>query len=231
MIPEDAPPPAPIGHNNPPSMIETALEMQRAELETFRARRDEIMAAANRKVVVDRETAGDAGDIIKVAGEVWKKLDDERLARSQPFRDAWLKLKAIVDEFWTPAAEAVDELRRRLKEWDDAEEDRIKAQQREQAKAMADMRRRASRTAAKPPAPPAEALPPKRRKIHGDLGATVSRVDKVEFEVVDVRLVPDWILNSPTVKAAIVEVVRSTAKHIPEIPGITRNVVRDSQVR
>ena len=69
------------------------------------------------------------------------------------------------------------------------------------------------------------------RKIVGDLGARVSTVDKKIYRVVDVRAVPDFILNSPTVHEAIVQVVKSMAKHMPVIAGIETTTATDNPIR
>src|SRR3546814_21150828 len=62
--------------------------------------------------------------------------------------------------------------------------------------------------------------PARRRKIVGALGATVSKVERKIYRVVDVRAVPDLILNSKTVHEAIVAVAQSMSKHMPSIEGI-----------
>src|SRR3546814_7334185 len=54
--------------------------------------------------------------------------------------------------------------------------------------------------------------PARRRKIVGDLGATVSQVERKIYRVVDVRAVPDLILNSKTVHEAIVAVDRKSTR-------------------
>src|SRR3546814_17210329 len=61
--------------------------------------------------------------------------------------------------------------------------------------------------------------PARRRKIVGDLGATVSQVERKIYRVVDVRAVPDLILNSKTVHEALVPVAKSMSKHMPSTEG------------
>src|SRR3546814_10871857 len=70
-----------------------------------------------------------------------------------------------------------------------------------------------------------------RRKIVGDLGATVSQVERKIYRVVDVRAVPDLILNSKTVHEAIVAVAKSMSKHMPSIEGIEITTENDNQIR
>ena len=233
MIEEDRPYRG-IGDNNPPEPINPVGEMRDHLDEKFASRRDEIITAANRKQVTDRATAGDAGDIIKIAAEVARLVDSDRRERTDPLRKTADSIKGAADAFWEPVVDAIDALRARLKAWTDAEDARIEQQAREQAEAMAKMRQQAAANVPEPetPAPPPPApLPARRRKIRGDLGATVSTVDRKEYRVIDVRAVPDFILESETVKAAIIQVVRQTAKHFGPIPGIEETTASDNQVR
>lgn len=241
VIPDEAPL-APRDHNQPPDLVRALGEAQVEALEPFIRRRNELVGAANAKTVFDRISAGDAADIIRIAGEVFKRIDEDRMERTTPYRKAADLAKGIADGFWIPVDEAVTALRGRLKAWTDAEDDRIAAQQREQNEAMAQMRRAAEpigpgdsgggEGACSPNPPPRSAPQPAfRRKIRGDLGATVSTVERAEFRVADVRLVPDWIMASPTVHAAIIQVVKSMARHIGEIPGIETSTSSDNQIR
>lgn len=233
MIDDEKPPLPPRDHNRPPSPVETISVDQREALQTFQQRKEEILASANAKQVFDRISAGDAGDIIRIAGEVKKRIDAERMDRSKPYRDAADAAKGIVDEFWSPVDDALTNLRRRLKEWTDAEDARIEAQRAEQEAEMARMRA----ASAPPPTPasaapaPAPFKPAAKRKIRGDLGATVSTVEKAQYRVVDVKQIPDWIMATPTVHEAIIQVVKSMAKHTGDIPGIERTTFTDNQIR
>lgn len=239
MIPDEEPSFAPRDHNRPPSIVEATIAEQREALTVFEKRRDEIVAAATKKDVRDRISAGDAGDIIRIAGEVKKRIDQERMERSKPLRDAADAAKGEVDDFWTPVDDALTALRAKLKAWTDAEDARIEAQAREQEEAMRAMRQQTgiAQAAEGEPEPTRSAPPPPafkpaaRRKIRGDLGATVSTVEKPQYRVVDIKLIPDWILATPTVHEAIISVVKSMAKHTGDIPGIERTTVSDNQIR
>ncbi len=245
MISDEQPPLPPRDHNRPPSPVETISADQREALQTFQQRKEEILASANAKRVFDRISAGDAGDIIRIAGEVKKRIDAERMDRSKPYRDAADAAKGIVDEFWSPVDDALTNLRRRLKEWTDAEDARIAAQQAEQEAEMQRMRQARlpmhpmPHVAGEPegslPATAPASIPglksAHKRKIRGDLGATVSTVEKAQYRVVDVKQIPDWIMATPTVHEAIIQVVKSMAKHTGDIPGIERTTFTDNQIR
>ena len=235
MIPDEQPALPPRDHNRPPSPVEALSAEQKEALEPYRKRRDEIVAAAQKKNVVDRATAGDAGDIMRVARDVFAILDADRRERTDPYRRAADAAKGVVDEFWQPVVDAIADLRGRLKKWDDEEEARIRQQQREQEAEMARMRAAAQppaeSPAAPPPSPPPAMREPARRKVRGDLGATVSSVDKVQYRVVDIKAVPDWIMASPTVHEAVITVVKAMAKHAGQIPGIETSTTSDIQIR
>lgn len=209
------------GHNRPPSQIDAAIADQRLALEFYQERRDEFVSAAKAAVIRDRDTAGQAADINRLAATVWRRIDEGRRERSTPFYDAQGTLKSIVDEFWQPVFDAMDDLGEKVRLWDADEKARIQKQRDEQD---AEMRRleQAVPADAVPqcnPAPTAQAREPRRRRIKGDYGGTV--IDKAthQYAVTDVHAVPDFILNSAPVHAAIIGVVKSMAK-VTEIPGI-----------
>lgn len=248
MIPDEKPyeanPRAVRGGNNPPSLLEELTAAQREAQSPHAERLGYIVERANAKTVTDRETAGDAGDIIRVAGEFRKKVDGERIDRTRPYRDAADAAKAVCDEFLYPLDAAVQELRDRLKEWSDDEDERIAQQQREQEAFFNPPA--ADPVEADVPAPQNESQPPKsgqrqfaappvkparRRKITGDLGAVVSQVEKKHYRVIDVRAVPDLILNSQTVHDAIIQVAKSMGRHMPKIDGIEITTSTDNQIR
>jgi hypothetical protein len=250
MIEDEAPLPAPRDHNRPPSLVETIVEDQAEALLTFAQRRDELVTAAKAKEVFDRISAGDATDIIRIASEVYKRIDQERRDRTDPLRRAADAAKGKVDEFWQPVVDAMDALRVRLKQWTDAEDALIEQQKAEQEAAMNRMREAAMSTTRQPspaspagqpltapagrpiPADPAPIFKPAaRRRIRGDLGATLATVERAQYRVVDIKQVPDWILSTPTVHDAIISVVKSLAKHTGDIPGIERTVITDNQIR
>lgn len=256
MIPDESsatPVPAPVGHNQPPSPIEVLSAAQAEGLRPYEQRRDEFITAARKKQVTDRISAGDAGDIIRLAGEVWAKIDQERRERTDPYRKAADAAKGKADEFWEPVFAELRALRLRLKNWTDAEDKRIADQKAEQDAEMDRMRKAAAAPApcdsageegsevtsspvrSQDPAPAAVPLgdlkPAYRRKIRGDLGATVATVERKEYHVVDIKLIPDWIMSTPTVHQAIIAVVKSMAKHAGPIPGIETTTVADNTIR
>lgn len=244
MIPrEDENPRAVSGHNQPPSPIDGLVAEQReAHTKERRERLCYIVEKANAKDIVDRETAGQAGDIIKIAGEFEKIIEQERVARTKPYRDAADAAKAVCDEFLEPLRDAADQLRRKLDQWSKDEDERIAAQAAEQEAffnppAAEPVKPREARDysapveKASPPPPPADLKPARRRKITGDLGARVTVQETKVYNVVDVRAVPDFILQSATVKEAIVQVARSMAKHMPEIAGIEITTKTGSRVQ
>ncbi|HEX9947374.1 MAG TPA: hypothetical protein VGA98_07535 [Allosphingosinicella sp.] len=223
MIEDEAPAFGP-GHNVPPSMMEDAVEAQRQALEPYRERRDELVRHKAR-VVRDRQSAADAADVIRVASKVWKIIEAERLQRSNPYRETANAIAAAANEFWAPVEEVMIELRARIDAWDKAEEARIESQRREQAAELARL------TAGAIPPPAAPPIPARRQRIRGDLGATITATDRQQFEIEDWRLLPDWLMDSVTVRNAILTVARTLAKHRGEIPGIRVSTVTETTIR
>src|SRR3546814_6104483 len=70
-------------------------------------------------------TAGQAGDIIKVANDFMAPIERDRIALTKPYRDAADAAKATCDQFLQPLLDALDRLRARLKAWSDEEDERI----------------------------------------------------------------------------------------------------------
>ena len=60
---------------------------------------------------------------------------------------------------------------------------------------------------------------------------SVTQADKKVYRVSDISQVPDFIMNSPTVHDAIIAVVKSMAKHMPDIPGIETTTETDNKIR
>jgi hypothetical protein len=225
MIPDETPAkPAPIGHNQPPSPIEVAVAAQReAQTPERKERVAYIVDRAGAKDVVDRETAGQAGDIIKVGRDVEKLIETDRVALTKPYRDAADAAKAECDQFLAPLREALERLAARVQAWSDAEDERIAAQQREQEAFFApkpDLTPDVQPASPPPPSPAAPVKPARRQRIVGDLGSRVTQAETKTYRVIDVRAVPDFILETETVKTAIAQVARTMGKHMKEIPGI-----------
>lgn len=220
-----------LGDNQPPSPIEILVAAQREAIEPRAERLAYILERASAKTVVDRETAGQAGDIIKVAGEFIEIVENDRLERTRPYREAADAAKGVADEFLQPLRDAVGELHARLNAWDAEEQARITAQRTEQEAFFAAQEKHESVTDPCPAPPPPKMRPAKRRRITGDLGARVDQVEVLEYRVVDVRQVPDMILNSKTVHDAIIQVAKSMRRHMPTIAGIETSSDTTNRVR
>jgi len=261
MIPDEEPRrPAPIGHNEPPSPIETVRGQMQDVVDKYRERVSYFAERANAKQVTDRITAGQAGDIVSLAGDLETLIVNDRFAITRPYREAADVGKAIADELWLPVEEALTQLRARLKAWNDEEDVRIETARREEQAFMAKARQAAAPAVEPEPAPEAEVetaprksrfgidysapavlsprgpsaaaplQPAKRRKVIGDLGSKSGNVDVTVYTITDMRALPDIILNSETVKNAALSVVKSLARHMPDIPGVEKSTATKLKV-
>lgn len=210
-----------FGHNSR-AVADAALREIREAMALYANRRDDIVAACARAEIRERADAADAADLIRVAKQVWSRIDDARRAIGDPHRAAAEAVKAEADSFWRPARDAMDKLDAKVACWLDEERQRIAAQQAEQDAAMARMVPPSHPNASKA-LPVRTARPPQPAKIEtirGDLGGKVRSVDQFDIEVEDVALVPGFILDSEPVRAAIVSVVQGMARKGTTIPGI-----------
>jgi len=253
MIPDEVPETVEhgmIGHNSG-TMLETARAAQLEALhdtprdggKTFAQRRDEFIRSAAAQNVRSRQTAADAGDTIKLATEFRAEVNAERKRLSDPYREVHLNLSAMETAFLDPLNTAMEALHGQIDAWTQENDAQIEQQRREQAEAMAAMRKP---TAAAPapagrqhidysaPAPVIEGAArraPRRARIIGDLGATISTREIAHYEIEDMSLIPEHIMNSPTVREAILTVVRQTAKHMGVPAGIRKITTTGNQVR
>lgn len=234
MIPDEIQPGARGIGDNSMSMRESAIAELRAELhvveqeggKTFAERRDEFLATAERVVVRDRFEAGDAGDVIKLAGEVREMIERKRFDRSNPFRETANALKGVADEFWQPVDTAMKSIADKIDGWSNAEKKLVAQQRAEQEQMLAELGRGAAT-----PAPTAAPIPARRAPIRGMLGSTVTQVDHKTFAIEDISLVPEYILNSETVRAAIIKVAAAMSRHMGAIPGISVTTTAGTTVR
>ena len=217
-----------MGHNQPPSPIDTLVAEQREGQAPFEERRDEIIAALNKKQVQDRISAGEAGDLLGIVKAFSDRLSGERVERTKPYRDAADQAKAVYDGFIDPLEVAADELLERLNTWNREEKARAKAQQREQEAMLGDVAKGPAVTSPVPAQPRKKA---KKVVARGDYGNKVVATDVASYEVVDVRAIPDHILNTTAVHDAIIQVVKSMAKHFPDVPGVKKTVTEETRIR
>lgn len=208
-----------LGHNRPPSMRDEALDQQAAMLAGYEKRRDEFIAAARAGVVRDRDTAGQAADVIRLARLVREEIDSKARELRRPFRETADALKQRVDDFWADAEAAITELSARAEAWQRDERKRIEEQRQEQAALLGDLNA---------PAAPA----PKPRKVRGDYGGQIVDRDVIDYAVEDVRALPVEVLSAVPVTQAIIGVVkRMAAAGLAVPPGIRATPIAKTEIR
>lgn len=248
MIPDETPDQliGPMGHNRPPEPIDTVTAEINDVIGKYRERALYLVERCEAKTVRDRLSAGEAGDIIKTVGDVEALLSTERMGITRPYREAADHGKQMVDVFWEPVEYAVSALRGRLQAWNNAEDEKIAQQQREQEEFLANLRQppKPEPMPSQPrpdinysdPAPrPAPSSPPMRpahrRKVKGDLGSISGNVDVASYKIIDITQVPTFIMNSPMVHDAVISVIKSMAKHLGDIPGVEKTISSQLKVQ
>lgn len=232
----DARPLHDIGHNQP-NLAAGALAEMRAKLERFKQRREEFLASAKKVVINDRHDAGDAASLIGMSRDVAKLIDAVRVEIGGPYDLAAKAVTAEANEFWADVFSAMDGVQAKLTTFADEEQKRIRAQEAEQAEEDARRRAALAPAPAAGPSPPPPARPsappraPKKKAYRGDLGhqAIVGAEDVIE--IVDVRALPDMVLNSSRVKEAIIAVLKPMVRNGMAIEGITTSKQTTTSIR
>lgn len=96
----------PIGHNNPPTDAETLQQSLREKHDPLLTGAQKLIEAAARipDVIEDDETAGKAGDYIKLVTGSKKSLEAERVSEKEPY----LSLGRVVDGFFKRVTDSLD---------------------------------------------------------------------------------------------------------------------------
>lgn len=219
----------PPDHNAVPMRVE-ALARIALELTPYAQRRDELVASANKFTVIrDRIDAAKATDIIGIGKAVGDLVDAERRKITDPHYDTFRSVNDHVANFWSPAAEAIAGLVAKMDTFADEEDARIKRQEDETRAHEDEIRRQREAPAAAAPAAP-QAIPArprapapspaKRRPVRGDYGFSAHANDVDVIEIVDVHQIPDMVLLSDPVIAAITAAVRPMVAKGMRVPGL-----------
>ncbi len=120
-----------IGHNRPP--LAEALD---EELAPRRARVDQLIATAETSVIIDEDSAAKCIDLARMLKELHDEVDEARLARTRPFRDAVKLINSNHDALKLRLAIAIggtsgrDGLNGMLTQWDNKQKATVEAKRR-----------------------------------------------------------------------------------------------------
>lgn len=214
-----------MGHNSGLSPEEASEAMKRA-LAPHQARADEFAAKAKAAVVDDRPSAQAAVDFVRIARALNRKAEELLDEVRKPYQEAANSARSVAMQFIEQLQESIDAVQEKLAAYNaQARRKAAKAAQ-EQREAEAELRRRAAEaegeTAPPPPPPPPPPAPVKAAPIRTDFGGRMSDQVKWRPKIVDVTLVPEHVLNSPKVRAAIEQVSRDLLKNGIDVPGVEK---------
>lgn len=228
-------------HDNQPPLEERVImdfleDLQRpGELgqKSIAGRIDELLASAARapEKCDSEKIAGAMGDLCKQARDVGARLETARDKHNRPLLNAQRTLKARADGIIAPLNDAVAKLRGLLDDFTRAEAER----RREDERRAAEARRIAEEAAAAAlkeqgmedqieavaaPAPPPPAAPAPMAR--GDYGSRVGSQVVWNFEIENMRQVPDRYLKHPKVKEALESVIRAAIRteKVREMKGV-----------
>jgi hypothetical protein len=202
----DKPAPRDPRHDNQPPLEERILLEFEDDLAAvgITARVAQLLESADRapEVIEDAATAGKVGDLVKLAREVEKRIDEAREKHNRPLLTAQRALKAKADGAFAGLGNKVRELRERLNHYM-AEEDRKRREEERRREAEARRIREDQEGQAR----------------EAEEAGTVT-VWKHEIEVPIAKL-PKAILENATVREAVDKVIRASVRGgTREIKGV-----------
>lgn len=220
--------------DNAPPLDERIVQefIEDVDRDGITARINELTEAAGRAPKCDDQTvAGKIGDLCKLAGDVTKRLDAAREKHNRPLLTAQRNLKARADALIAPLTTAINALRDDLNRFTREETARRDAERRRQEEEARLLREEQERIAAErekagqPAPPPVEIVIPKTEAApiaRGDYGARVGTTTVWEFEIENMRQVPDRYLKHAKVKEALESVLRTAIRteKVREIKGV-----------
>jgi hypothetical protein len=212
-------------HNEPP--LEERIVMDFAEKLTadgIAARIAELIASADRAPdCTSSETAGQYGDLIKMAGAAVKRVDEAREGFNRPLLNAQRALKSKADGVVADLNDRATKLRTGLNGFLAAEEKKAAAERArlaEQLRAAEEAARKVREEQEAVAAEKGEALPepvyepvfvappmPTAPIARGDLGSRVGMTTVWKHEIISVRQLPDAVLKNAKVVEAIDKVL------------------------
>lgn len=193
-------------HNEPPLEERVAMEFREqllSERPQFLIRRDDMIAAAERCEVVDEETLGKAGDLIKLYRAATGHITETHKAVKQPYLDGGRAADAEKKRLLDPIEDArvkvqgmMNSYQTKLAAERRAEEERRRAEERRQAE-------EAAKAEEGEAVPVAAAAPSKPEPVRSDAGATVSGKTVWNSEVEDYTVAFVAVEDDEKVRIAI----------------------------
>lgn len=168
-----------VGHNRGPSLAEEIAEI----LEPFRGRQEEILAVAASAKIESEIEAQKITDLVQICRSFEHQVDAERTKLKQPYLDACRQIDRAFNGFTGPVSVA--------RYGEDGKGGLLKLLDR--YKKQKDAEAKAAGATAEP--------------IRSDLG-TVGTLRTIEFKVLDLGQVIDWLMRNPDLAGQLETAVR-----------------------
>jgi hypothetical protein len=134
----------PLGHNKPPLVDPELIAQSKAKVEAFAASAGEWLALGE---IPDAEKAGELADYIAGARQVYKRVDEARVAAKKPHDEAAKAVQGMFTPLLDTITRCVEKLKPMQAAWLRKEQERIDAEKAEQRR-LADAARVAAEEAA-----------------------------------------------------------------------------------
>lgn len=220
------------GHNRPPIDVEAraAFDDMLDQREGFRKRVADLIAAADRAVATDEETAGRCGELVKQIRAATKVIDDAHKTTKEPYLLAGRAIDAAKNEQVGPLDAAKKKVEAKqtvfLREQEAIRQAELRRQREVEEARLREERERiaaegqAQSEASQPPAS-LPSVEPERPIIRGDYGAAVSGQRVWLSQVEDYEVAFIAVANNSKVREAIDTAIKAMVRGgVHEIPGV-----------
>lgn len=221
---------AAIGHNRPPIDVEARHEFDRA-LDEIRpglvSRIDDLIASADRCAVVDNDTLGRAGELVKQIRAAAKAVDDAHAAAKAPYLQAGRVVDDAKKSLRGPLDDAKAQVERKQNIYQNEQRAIREAELRrqreaEEARRREELARIEAERAANPqadatpveelPPPPPPVIEPEREIVRGDYGAAVSTKKEWKGRVTDYEVAFMAVSENEKVREAIDKAIQGMVR-------------------
>lgn len=222
-----------IGHNRPDPSQDAVRDFDEAidQRDGFRARVDQLIAASDRAVCVDQDTAGRCADLIKQIAAASKVVEDARKTVKEPYLEAGRAVDNAAKSIGVPLQNAGTKVRSKVETFAREERARAEAERRREEERrraeeerLAEERAKAEATGRPAPEPepyiePAHVAEP--APIRGDYGSLAATRTVWKSEVTDYTVAFIAVENNEKVREAIDKAIAALVRSgIRKIDGV-----------
>ena len=221
------------GHNSGAVPADVVRDQIDAMLDSFKPRREELLASEARAVISDNDAVGRAGDLSAMMKVLIDRIQSRRQEIEEPYDQAVNVARRATARVTDELIAARERLSGKVEAFRNDQREKAKKAQEEQRQREQELRDAAAAQAPEStaPLPTPEQSPIALPKVIGDMGSTTSDRKVKVFTIPDPKKVDREVLNHPKVIAAMQQVCRDLYKVRKTIRGVVITDDVKAQVR